>query len=232
MTVANIFTSILLIFLSSRLEAATFIYTSLDNQLRDADAVVSGVITGSNFVKSSNGEIGTQYTMKLNKFSGINENSIYHANSFTFLVPGGDWQGIRYQVSGAPEFREGEEVFLILKKSSADYTVFNLGLGKYSYKKIDGHEYLQSSVFPTHPDLGKLSLDKVESAVEKKFGSIKDTNILNTLNESGFTRSQIESSRAPASISSESQGSRISMLWLVVLFAALSSFKYIFRIGR
>lgn len=218
-------------------QGASYIYSSLDSQLRDSDAVVSGVITGSQFVRSADGEVFTKYSLRLKKVSGINENNIYASDSFSFVVPGGDWQGIRYQISGAPLFEEGEETLLLLKKKSGEFTPLNLGMGKYSYKRIDGAEYLQSSVFPNHPELGKISLKEIEKKIDLRFGTIASQQAL--LKKSSFSKDQNfissaspQTTRGPASTEESQSSSKMSMLWLVALLGGLVTLKFAFKIGR
>lgn len=216
---------------------ASYIYSSLESQLRDSDAVVSGVITGSQFVRSPEGEVFTKYSLRLKNVSGINENNIYSSDSFSFVVPGGDWQGIRYQISGAPLFVEGEETLVLLKKKSGEYTPLNLGMGKYSYKRIDGVDYLQSSVFPNHPELGKISLKEIEKEIDQRFGTMMNQEA--TQKKSSFAKDQnfISSAspqkvRGPASVEESPSSSKMSMLWLVALLGGLVTLKFALKIGR
>lgn len=235
-----IFLSSIFLAFSFHAQSASYIYSSLESQLRDSDAVVSGVISGSQYIRSPEGEVFTKYSLKLKNVSGINENSIYTSDSFSFVVPGGDWQGIRYQISGAPMFEKGEETLLLLKKQKGEFTPLNLGMGKYSYKRIDGVDYIQSSVFPDHPELGRISIKKIEKEVDLRFGSLNKQEALQTRsslskNQNLLSKISPQKTRSPASESadeSRQSSTKMSMLWLVAFLGGLVTLKFALKIGR
>lgn len=148
---------------------ASFIFTPFEKQLRDADAAVYGVVKDSTIKKDPQGQVVTRYSLELSWSAGLDRNEDVHPKSFHVVVPGGSWQGVNYQVSGAPRFSEGEEVFLLLNNSQFGHIVSNLSLGKYEVYRKSKHLFLKSTVFPQHPELSKIKLDDVKEMARESF---------------------------------------------------------------
>lgn len=154
--------------------SASFIFTPFEKQLRDSDAAVLGTIRDSTVKKNPNGQVITRYSLELSWAAGLNRDQGVHAKSFHINVPGGSWQGVKYQVSGAPDFKKGEEVFLLLKDSKFGHVVFNLSLGKYKVFKKSKDVFLKSSVFSDHPELGAMKLSHIKDQAKENFNIVSD----------------------------------------------------------
>lgn len=157
-------------FVFSSAYATTFIPISFDRQVREADAAVVAVYQGHQY-KRIGGQVTTEAHFKVLEFSGIRPNEINNKNLFSVVYPGGSWQGLNYQISGAPKFEQGQEVLLLLSRTRAGNGLSNFTLGKYHIHKEGGKRFFTSSVFPEHESLGRLPESKVKSTFEKYFGT-------------------------------------------------------------
>ena len=69
-----------------------------------------------------------------------------------------------------PGLKKYEEVVLFVAKGPYGMQLVNLGLSKYTLFKEDNDIFLQNSIFPRHPRLGKIPLSTLNSLLEDKFG--------------------------------------------------------------
>jgi hypothetical protein len=72
----------------------------------------------------------------------------------TLYTPGGVVDGVGMKVSGAPTFKEKEEVLVFLQARKGDYSVLGLGQGKYSISLDPSGKKIAT------PELSGLSLRK------------------------------------------------------------------------
>jgi len=228
---------ILFLCLMASAQGASFIFTPLDKQFRDSDAAILGTVKNWTTKKDPRGQVITRYSLSLSWAAGLDRNQDVHPESFHVNVPGGPWQGISYKVSGAPSFQEGEEVFLLLKKSKFGHVVLNLSLGKYGVYKKGQDILLKSSVFPDHPAFHEIGLNEVKDMAKAHFitaTSYKDGYQSNTTNRKRITVESTtqKSGRKIASAPREQRVGqhRSSMFWpfLVLVFIAIS--RKLFRV--
>ncbi len=214
--------------------ATTFAPISFEKQLREADGVIEGKFLGIATIKNADDEVFTQATFLVKRSIGFNQGQIANNHRVIVTYPGGRWQGINYSVSGTPKFKEGEDVFLILRKTAKGYALNNLALGKYTIHQDGAVKHLVSEVFPQHPDLGQISYSQMEHVVYQVFKT--------SLDESGSDRNihmgaepaapaytkTAKATRIPASISSEIQEVKPQGIktgfWLGLLFGILGIF--------
>lgn len=142
---------------SSVIHAAMFVPVPIERQISEADGYIRGSYQGLSYKKLPTGEVVSELSFRVSESNGINIKNFLNTKEFKVLIPGGKWQGIVYDVSGAPSFNMGEEVALLLKKEDQNYWISNLSLGKYTLVKKTNSEFLKSSVFPNHPKLGHIS---------------------------------------------------------------------------
>lgn len=229
---------LLFVFLSSSAMAlgASFIFTPFEKQLRDSDAAILGTVRDSTIKKNPNGQVVTRYSLELSWAAGLNRDQGVHSKSFHINVPGGSWQGVKYQMSGAPEFAKGEEVFLLLKDSKFGHVVFNLSLGKYDVYKKSQNVFLKSSVFPEHPELGQMKLERIKELAEESFKMVSryesDEKVINhnlkrvdNVKSSGVSRGV-----ASASSFQENEGSSSSLFWPFIVLVFIATSRKILRL--
>ncbi|WP_417337161.1 hypothetical protein [Halobacteriovorax marinus] len=228
--------SILFLFLNVSVFSTTFIPLSLDKQLEDANGVLRAKFSSLEYKKVSNDRIITEATFKIVESIGIKQSEIINKNNFKVIYPGGKWQDLDYRVSGAPSFKPNEEALLILKKTSMGYAVKGLGMGKYKIIETEDGEFYQSSVFPKHPSLGRITEDDFDSALIRKFGAdlqkVKSDKFVNIpvqkevveKNKSGRFPASVERGPAQVELDSTKEASQSSNpIWIVVLFSLLGA---------
>jgi len=140
--------------------------------------------------------------------------------------PGGEWQGIEYQVRGAPEFEEGEDSLLFLKKTGFGFRVQNLALSKYdiSYKRDE--ILFQSVVYRDHPRLGNFNLVELNSLLRERFNAtleeIPQFSVAIRRNKSSRS---IASYDGPDSLHTGSPTERVPMFGLGMIFILLGGLR-------
>lgn len=229
------FTSIILILSFGYFaNATTFVPLPLDRQIKTSYGVIHAIFQGSNYKKLSTGEVVTNASFKILETSGIKSHEIINRNDFKVIYPGGKWEGLVYQVPGAPEFKEGEEVVLLLNKGSRGFTVNNLKMGKYEVYEDEGKMYLGSSAFRSHPKLGKISFSDFERLLSTNYGAgfqsfHHDKYIANTGKEKKVGRSIASEDQ----MVQEEDRSTMSIYWLVLIFGLMGSYSaYIMKRKR
>jgi hypothetical protein len=160
----------LLLTYSSLIYGTTILPAPLSRLVSDADAIIVGAYRGSVTRVLASGEIVTEVNIELKKYAGLNANDLYNPKSFKVYFPGGTYNNRVVKVQSAPSFKENEHVMLFLEKRSFGYLIQNLSLGKFNYRKKGGEkEYFSSSLFPDHPELGHIELDKLRKSIQKRF---------------------------------------------------------------
>lgn len=233
---------ILAAFVSCSAWATTFAPIPFEKQLREADGAIEGKFLGTATIKNSDDEVFTQATFLVKRSIGFNQGQIANNQRVVVTYPGGLWQGINYSVPGSPKFKQGEEVFLILRKTDRGYALNNFALGKYTIHQDGAEKHLVSEVFPQHPDLGEISYSQMEHIIHRVFQTAldesgSDRNIHMVADQMTPTSAKTSmATRAPASIDSDSQepkpqGMRTGF-WLGLLFGILGIFSVWFARQR
>lgn len=224
--------AILLLTLST-LQATTFIPLPIEDQIEASDSVVWATNLGKAYKRLPNGDIVTEYKFELNLASGLPEHKVVSPNSFKVLAPGGLWQGRYYQVHGVPSFKEGEEALLFLKHSDHGWFVNNLAMGKFEILKDVQGTWFKNTIFPTHPKLGLISMEKMNFLLEKRFS----TPLVPIDADKYVHREDVEAltknSRQPASaeevesVSERTTEKNYGLLWMMLLLGTLG---FLYRI--
>ena len=222
--------------MSATAQAATFIPISYDEQIRKADAIVHAKFKGKAYKKIGEGDIVTVNSFILEGSSGISHSALINKNDFKIISPGGVWDNRTYKYSGSPEFRQGEEVVLFLKKTPSGYQVNNLSLGKYSIVEEGQEKYIKNSVFPEHPRMKPIKLKALQEKLsylgkeeikllDQRKSYVVDNNDKNGNGTGG-------SKRSPASFANDEknrEGEKDSTFSLYALFALLALGGLLFR---
>lgn len=212
--------------------ATTFIPLPIKKQVKESGKVVEGSVISLES-KLHNGVIISSVRLLVDKWIGLELNQTYLNVHF----PGGRVENQVYKVEGTPEFELGEDVVLMLVEQDGKFWVNNLGLGKYSIKMLGERKVLVNQIFPNHPGVGQISVDKFHTLTEwvtkKKFKErYKDKYEIN--NERDL-HSKIIQRRRGRSIASEEFASgqnekdSVPAIWLVIVLGLMVAIVRFFR---
>lgn len=219
------FVSLFILFaLVLRSEATTILPLTLEDQFRNSDFVAHGIVKGQNYKKLPSGDIATEIVIDLIGHSSKDGAEVITPTQYKFFVPGGVWGDIKYKVDGSPDFKEGEEVVVVLSKFKYGIKLSSLGLSKYSVKVKDDSKYLSSFLFPNHPGLSSISLASFNELLVKinnrGLEQIKDEKTVWIRPKNNEVAMDDESNRSPASLENPSN---FEMVWLVLILGLLGS---------
>lgn len=222
----------LLIFITSSIFTAvtlgtTFVPISIKVQIKEADSIVYGEVVMQDSEIVDDGMIATKYVIKLEKWLGMGKLQELPEKEIAIYTPGGTFGDRTFEVPGTATMSLGEKVVLFLGKDNKDrYWIRNLGLGKYSAKKVGNSTILVNQVFPFHPKMGqfKLSyfLDLAQRIKEEKFEvRFKDKYEIQAMKQVKVNNIK-KKGRSLASIEEENDtANKANPFWLVLLLGVL-----------
>ncbi|MAZ48761.1 MAG: hypothetical protein CME65_09365 [Halobacteriovoraceae bacterium] len=185
-----------------------------------SDSIVHGTVVSKSYESHEVFGVVTHVELRSERSQGLNDSQ----QVVDVYYPGGELQQQKIVVPGSPELEIGEQVVLVLNNHKKNLWVSNLGLGKYSLRKVGREWIMVNQIFPDHPEIGHLSLKRFVKLVEK----IKGRKFVHREKSKHEVESQKEfsrrktPSRSIASLPSEPQeDSRIPIYWLVIIFGAL-----------
>lgn len=221
----------LLFCISLSSSATTFKPTPAERLVYEAEAVVHAVFQNETYKMLSSGQVVTEGSFSVIRSAGLNPNEIVNKNTFKIMYPGGLWHGIVYKVYGSPRFNPGEEVVLLLNKSSFGYAVHSLTAGKYKVIRERGHSpKLISSAFPNHEKFGELDFSKFNSILANRFGSGFDeghsdkfvyTKQIASDNKNEYEEEVVR--RRPANEEDRGPFNSNSTIWLAIIFGVMGA---------
>ena len=216
----------LFLMFSCSVMATTFAPISIKKQIKQSDGVVYGEVLDIEAYEDGD-IINSKVTILANKWIGVNPQD----NQLVLHFPGGKINQKIFKVHGSPKFELGETVVVLVRKYKGNFWINNLGLGKFSIKNIGKGSVIVNQVFPTHPDVGQMNLNKFfelsqwvkKTKFEERF---KDKYEIGYENE---MRKKIIKGRAVASVNlDDAEESRnISIIWLLIL---LGLFGFVHRV--
>ena len=173
----------------------------LNEQLKDADAVVHGIYRGSKGSKrTARGAIITTHSLEIMGVAGLNQHKIVNKKNYKFITPGGKWQQIVQHSKDMPQFKVGEEIVLFLHSTSNGYSINKRNFVKYNIITKRRAKYLINTVSSADKKLSAVSFEEFNSDIKRKFGqSLTKKEGRNKLVYTPPTSAQ---GRGPASISS------------------------------
>jgi hypothetical protein len=209
----------------------------IDRQLKDAEAVVQGLVLEKNYkrISNENEDIVTEVSLRVIRSAGLKPSDLVNKNAFKIILPGGEWQGATFNYPGSPSFISGEEVVLIIKREKYGFSLSELALSKYLIKTKLGKVYLQSEIFPEHSKLGHIPFEEFDELVNFHLGSslihLGEDRSVSKVAEDSAIHSSKNLLREPAGQMNrdeeEIKESRVSLFWLVVIFSVLGLFSII-----
>lgn len=207
--------------------ATTFSPVTIRDQIKAADGVIQGEVVAVGSERDPRLGIVSKAFIKANKWmNGASAENPVVNNHIEVFFPGGTVGDEGQLVHGAPSFKVGERVVVFTRSHEGKSWVQNLGLGKFSIKKVGKTKVLVNQIFPNVPDVGQMPL-RTFIALSRE---IKDKGF-HTRFKDKYER-QVEKSmslapanekrgRSIASINAKSPAEKPSPLWLVFLFGLL-----------
>jgi len=209
----------LLVFLNTQTFATIFKPVKIESQLKESYSFVEGKVV------EITSELDTEFGVisKIEVLPNRWGNSLGDQNGAKFIYTLGGKVGDYIQrVEGAPLFRIGEKVVVLVSKHNEKNWVHNLGLGKFSVKRVGHQEILVNQVYPTIPEVGQIELQKFLSLAKRVQNKKVITRLKNKLEqeiELQTLKNDLKSSsaRTIASIQNEVEAPREhSHFWLVL----------------
>ena len=209
--------------------ATVFRPLTIREQLRESHGFVLGEVLASESLRDENGQIITKVTLKANKWLGKLKPT---SDKLDVFIPGGQIGSRIQKVHGAPKLSLGEKVVLLTRNDGARNWVLNLGLGKFSVKRIGTHEIIINQIFPGKPNIGQIALndffkmaahikkEEVQARFKFKYEIISDKEFYAHTNK----KEEVEG-RKIASVEEDNHSSnKLETYWLVLILGLLGVF--------
>ena len=154
-----------LVLMSSLTYSTTFRPLTIKQQVSSSDSIIYGEVLSKESIESENNQIVTKVTLRADKWIG-SVKSDEMSDLVDVYYPGGVINGREQQIIGAPKLTIGESVVLMVKKGEKINWISNLGLGKFSVKRVGNQKVLFNQIFPNKPDVGQIELKSFYQLVE------------------------------------------------------------------
>lgn len=148
--------------------ATMFIPLPFDKQVEEASSAVEAKLASTKVFKNDSGLTMTEYTFEVFESYNFSDEDLVN-QKLVLTMPGGTFNGITSMIDGAPQFRENEKSFLLLKKIDSKIYLSNFTLGKYKIQNYLGKTFYLSEVFPLDPKLGRISKEKMIDLMKSKW---------------------------------------------------------------
>lgn len=214
----------LILFISlSSVQATTFSPLTIKTQIKQSDSIVKGRVISEFSEINENGEIVTVVDILADKWIGTEAQS----DIIQVYYRGGVVGDKAVLIEGAPEFTVGEKVIVFTKKVHEKNYIVNLGLGKFSLKKLGDEYVLVNQIFPRKPQVGQMRLDKfidLSQWVKKERFTERYKDKYEIMQEKQASiKTKVKKGRKIASIGKEENSEPKSATWLVFLFGLLGA---------
>ena len=170
----------------------------LEKVLKFSNGWVKGEITGKSYKKDIKGNVVTSYEVKVEQFSGLNHSDVPNPNSFRFLVFGGVWNNVNYDIAGNIKFSEGDKCIFILKDRGGHFY-----LSEGAYGRLRDSNDID---FVPHLKSARYKLDDFLNLSKKIFGGI--------LHNSDLGHEKVKKSSKKSSASNSKQFRKRRLRWL------------------
>lgn len=201
--------------------ASTFVPLTMKSQIKESDGIVIGEVLSTESIEE-NDKILSRVTLKLKNWINV-EPQDYEVELY---FPGGTVQNRTVKVSGSPKFVLGEEVMVFTKAIKNKMWVQNLGLGKFKIQKVGSSKVLINQIFPNHPLVGQMTLNKflkLSEKVKKKNFTNRWLHIDEVEKDNKVVGRQLKNTRAISSIEEvENTKEHVkNTTWLLLFMASL-----------
>ncbi|MGZ3788375.1 MAG: hypothetical protein ACXVLQ_07610 [Bacteriovorax sp.] len=148
--------------------ATIFFPLPFEKQIDEATSAVEVRLESARVFKSAGGMIMTEYSFDVLESYNLSSSDLDN-QKLKLTMPGGTYEGITSMIDGAPQFGSGEKSFLLLKKIESKIYLSNFSLGKYKIQNDGGRIYYVSEVFPSDPQIGRISKEKMVELMKSKW---------------------------------------------------------------
>ena len=219
--------------------ATVFQLRPIDQQIREADAIIIGHYLRSKSVRLDDGKIVTQMIFKMDKEMGLNSSG-FNTEEIIVHYPGGEIGDERVRVEGVPRFIPGENVIIMIKNSPDRYWGMNLGFGTFKVVNYGNQKLIINTLFPEDLRVGQM----VYSEFEEKVKIIKSSGFKivsrpyvpvgpEEINQGRSPASTLKGkNRAIASSPDKVENNSMSgysTFWLLIILAAMGATYRVFR---
>jgi hypothetical protein len=205
----------------------------IDQQIKEADAIMVGHYLRSQSVRLEDGSIATQMIFKMNHELGIHADH-FGTDEIIIHYPGGQIDQEVMQVEGVPKFYPGEKVALMIKATPDRFWGMNLGFGTFKIINYGKDHILVNTIFPDDNKVGQIKFDEFLNKIKK----IKETQLKvvksdipdvpqNFITSADRQPASVGENGKKRSIASEEFQSdnihrpQVSVLWLVIILAVM-----------
>ena len=218
----GVFYILMLSLFSLKISATTFEPITIKTHIKESDALISGEVSSIENI-NKDGLISRKISIDLDKWVGFEVES----NNVDIYAPGGEIDGTKFHVTGAPKFTIGEKVVVFINLIKDEFWVSNLGLGKYSVKRIGKRKIIVNQIFPGKPGVGQMDLQKffeLSEWVRKQKFTVRFKNKYEIHHEKVVSQYK-KMGRGIASIESSDSANKseekIPAYWLVIILGVL-----------
>lgn len=203
--------------------ATTFTPVTIKKQISQSHGVIKGEVSLVESFKRENGEIVTKVELYTDKWIGVDTDN----NLVSVYYPGGRVGDEVQLIEGSPRFELGESVVLFTKEINGQHWVQNLGLGKFSVKRVGSNYIMVNQIFPKIVNVGQLSLESFYNLTQRlkntKFKErIKDKYELNKEKQARAHMQRSKTKRSIASVTpSKDEAEKFEIFWLILILGAL-----------
>ena len=148
--------------------ATVFSPMPFDKQVEEASSGVEAKLASTKVFKNSSGMIMTEYSFDVLESYNFAVDD-FDNQQLKLTMPGGTYDGVTSMIDGAPQFVQNEKSFLLLKKIESKIYLSNFTLGKFKIQNMEGHTFYVSEVFPSDPNIGKISKEKMINLMKTKW---------------------------------------------------------------
>jgi hypothetical protein len=195
-------------------------------QLSESDGVLLGEFKGKSYKRMHDGKVVTESSFLIDKTIGIDSRYLVNKNIFKIYYDGGVYQDMHYDNENAPEFEEGREYVIVLKRDSFGYRPYMEKLGAYTITYNRDNNFLISQAFPEHPNLGVIPLNRFNMWVRSVYGSSLGQKISDKYTNIEM-KARAHQQRSPSSVEEEkslsANESTIGIFWVALIFGFLGA---------
>lgn len=148
--------------------ATMFFPLSFERQIEEATSAAEVKLSSSRIFKNSAGAIMTEYSFEILESYNLSVEEL-EKGRLKLTMPGGTLDGLTSMIDGAPEFKQGEKIFLLLKQIESRLYLSNFTLGKYKIQTFEGKDYYVSEVFPLDQNIGRIAKEKMIELIKEKW---------------------------------------------------------------
>lgn len=159
---------LVLAFIQNACYATMFFPLPFEKQVEEATSGAEVHLSSTRVFKNAVGLIMTEYSFDVLEAYNLLDADLENAK-LKLTMPGGTFDGITSMIDGAPQFKQDEKSFLLLKKIDSKIYLSNFTLGKFKIQELEGKTFYVSEVFPYDINIGRIPKDKMIDLMKTKW---------------------------------------------------------------